>query len=130
MHLHFHGERFQHSSDAASLGTAVRRAGERQAFHDVGHLGGLPRGGAQRRLRWFALARRESGKSSRRSEWQRGELPAAPTASGIHFNGGRPPAEQWLLAREEHAAVSERLDVSGNAVVPLQAYFAAIALGL
>ena len=85
-------------------------------------------GAPQRRARWFALAQRGGGLEQRpdalpddfegRAEW------CAFGHSGINFNGGRPPPERWLLPKEEHPQVCERLNMLGNAVVPLQAQLA------
>ena len=47
--------------------------------------------------------------------------------SGTRFNApGRPPVHQWMLHRGDYVGDNqERLSLLGNAVVPLQAYFAA-----
>ena len=52
-------------------------------------------------------------------------LPPLSGQRRVNFNGGRPPPGRWLLPREEHPRVCERLSMLGNAVVPLQAHLAA-----
>ena len=97
-------------------------------------------GSPQRRLRWFALARRgdrgadagAAGVSAAAPAAVRrdGRLPQVAGRSGLRFNGGRPAPERWLLPQEAHADVAERLNMLGDAVVPLQASLAADLLGL
>ncbi len=81
-------------------------------------------GAPQRRARWFALAQRGGGVGQRTDALPDVFLPPLAGQSGVNFNGGRPPPGRWLLPREEHPQVSERLNMLGNAVVPLQAYLA------
>ena len=83
-------------------------------------------GAPQRRARWFALAQRGGGVEQRPGALPDGVLPSlAAGQSGVNFNGSRPPPERWLLPREEYPQVRERLNMLGNAVVPLQAHLAA-----
>ena len=97
-------------------------------------------GSPQRRLRWFALARRgdrgaaagAAGVSAAAPAAVRrdGRFPEVAGRSGLCFNGGRTAPERWLLPKGAHAGVAERLNMFGNAVVPLQASLAADLLGL
>ena len=82
-------------------------------------------GAPQRRARWFALAQRGGGFEQRPDALPDDLLPPLSGQSGVNFNGGRPPPGRWLLPREEHPRVCERLNMLGNAVVPLQAHLAA-----
>ena len=82
-------------------------------------------GAPQRRARWFALAQRGGGFEQRPDALPDDLLPPFSGQSGVKFNGGRPPPGRWLLPREEHPRVCERLNMLGNAVVPLQAHLAA-----
>ena len=86
---------------------------------------GFNAGAPQRRARWFALAQRGGGVEQRPDALPDGFLPPLAGQSGINFNGGRPPPGRWLLPREEHPRVRERLSMLGNAVVQLQAHLAA-----
>ncbi len=92
-------------------------------------LGACHVGSPQRRSRWFALARRDGHKSPPLS-LQHDRLPTFEAQSGLNFNGGRPPATKWLVPKKEHSSVADRLDMLGNAVVPLQAHLAATLLDL
>ena len=90
-------------------------------------------GAPQRRARWFAFAQRGGGLEQRpdalpddferRAQWCLFGI-NFDGRSGINFNGGRPPPQRWLLPKEEHPQVCERLNMLGNAVVPLQAQLA------
>ena len=80
-------------------------------------------------MRWFGVARRHNLDSIQRI-FPDGRQPRFVEQSGVRFNGGRPPAEQWLLHARDHPHVEERLSMLGNAVVPLQANLAARLLDL
>jgi len=86
-------------------------------------------GSPQRRMRWFGVARRHNLESMQRV-LPDGRQPCFVEHSSIRFNGGRPLAEQWLLLARDHPQVAERLNMVGNAVVPLQANLAARVLDL
>ena len=92
-------------------------------------LGAFHAGSPQRRLRWFALARRgaHAGVATLQRPLDLRSF-SHPDTSGVRFNNGRPPPDQWLLPRSQYPAVKDRLCMLGNAVVPLQAYLAAIIL--
>lgn len=88
-------------------------------------------GAPQCRPRWFALARR--GHASLRlsaGPLPDGRIPDFAMRSGLRFNGGRPHPSAWLLPREDWPRVAARLNMLGNAVVPLQAALAAKLLSL
>ena len=88
-------------------------------------------GSPQSRRRWFALARRgPAALSPPRPLRQDGRIAGFARQSGIHFNGGRPPPERWLLPLEQYDSVKNRLDMLGNGVIPLQAQLAIRLLGL
>lgn len=88
-------------------------------------------GAPQCRPRWFALARR--GLASLRLSacpFPDGRIPDFAMHSGLRFNGGRPHPSLWLLPKEDWPRVAARLNMLGNAVVPLQAALAAKLLSL
>ncbi len=80
----------------------------------------------QRRKRWFLYAARGSALGrplcAPLDEALRTYI---PQASGLSFNGGRPPLQKWMLPQVQHAAVRARLEMLGNAVIPLQGILAA-----
>ena len=82
-------------------------------------------GAPQLRARWFALAQRGGGLEQLPDAWPDGCLPALAGQTGVNFNGGRPPPEKWLLPKREYPQVHDRLNMLGNAVVPVQAHLAA-----
>ena len=62
------------------------------------------------------LAQRGGGFEQRPDALPDDLLPPLSGQSGVNFNGGRPPPGRWLLPREEHPRVCERLHMLGNAV--------------
>ena len=103
-------------------------------------------GAPQKRTRWFALSVRgthtassfadalvrpsifaASNATDREDNLQEICQTMFRTESGTRFNApGRPPVHQWMIPRAAYAGLTaERLKMLGNAVVPLQAYFAA-----
>ena len=71
------------------------------------------------------MAQRGCGLEQLPDAWPDACLPALAGQTGVNFNGGRPPPEKWLLPKGEHLQVRERLNMLGNAVVPVQAHLAA-----
>ena len=71
------------------------------------------------------MVQRGGGFEQRPDALPGGLLPPLSGQCGAKFNGDRPSPGRWLLPREEHPRVCERLNMLGNAVVPLQAHLAA-----
>ena len=106
---------------------------ERSLFFRWVSLVGCP----QRRRRWFLLATRDEkcclaaplvSPGFAAGSPPDARLPYLKEQCGRLWNGGQPPPDKWMVAKDGYRQIQPRLKMLGNVVVPLQAHLAAILL--